>query len=53
MQGKLGRTRRRCKDTINMDLHELRWGSWIGLIWFTIRTDGGVLMNAVMNFRVP
>jgi hypothetical protein len=43
---------RRCNDTIKMDLHEVRWGSWIGLIWFKIGTDDGALMNVVMNFRV-
>jgi hypothetical protein len=35
-----------------MDLHDVQWGSWIGLIWFRI-TDGGALMNEVTDLKVP
>jgi hypothetical protein len=39
----LGRPRRRWKDYIKMDLKEVGWGAWTGLIWLRIRTGGGVL----------
>jgi hypothetical protein len=29
----LRRTRRRREDNIKMDLQEVGWGAWIGLIW--------------------
>jgi hypothetical protein len=35
-----------------MDLHEVRWASWIGFIWFRI-TDGGALMKEVMDRKLP
>jgi hypothetical protein len=28
----LGRPRRRCEDNIKMDLKEVGWGAWTGLI---------------------
>jgi len=38
----------------------LRWifrkwdvGAWTGSFWFRIGTDGGGLVNAVMNLQVP
>jgi hypothetical protein len=48
----LGRPRRRWKDNIKMDLQEVGWGEWTGLILLRIGTGGG-LMSAVMNLRVP
>jgi hypothetical protein len=39
----LGRPRRRWEDNIKMDLQEVRWGAWTGLIWFRIGTGGGLL----------
>jgi hypothetical protein len=50
----LGRFRCRSKNNIKLDLQEVRWGTWICLICLRIGTDGGhLLVNAVMNFRVP
>ena len=44
-QGKrqLGRSRRIWKDEINMDLQEVGWEAWIGLIWHRKGTGGGRL----------
>jgi hypothetical protein len=39
----LGRPRRRWEDDIKMDLQEMEWGSWTGLIWLRIGTGGGLL----------
>jgi hypothetical protein len=39
----LGRPRRRWVDNIKMDLSEIGWGVWIGLIWLRIGTSGGLL----------
>jgi hypothetical protein len=39
----LGRRRYRWEDNIKMDLHEVGWGAWTGLIWFRIGTGGGLL----------
>jgi hypothetical protein len=41
----LGRSRHRWVDNIKMDLREIGWDGvvWIGLIWLTIETTGGLL----------
>jgi hypothetical protein len=39
----LGRSRRRWVDNIRMDLGEVGWGVWTGLVWISIGT-GGVLL---------
>jgi hypothetical protein len=39
----LGRPRRRWKDNIKMDLQEVGWGAWTGLIWLRIGTGGRLL----------
>jgi hypothetical protein len=39
----LGRPRRRWEDNIKMDLQEVGWGAWSGLIWRRIGTGGGLL----------
>jgi len=39
----LGRPRRRWEDNIKMDLQEVGWGAWTGLIWLRIGTGGGHL----------
>jgi hypothetical protein len=39
----LGRPRRRWEDNIKMDLEEVGWGAWTGLIWLRIGTVGGLL----------
>jgi hypothetical protein len=39
----LGITRRRWEDNIKMDIQEVGWGAWTGLIWLRIGTGGGLL----------
>jgi hypothetical protein len=39
----LGRPRSRCVDNIKMDLREIGWMVWIGLLWFRIGTSGRLL----------
>jgi hypothetical protein len=39
----LGRPRHRWEDNIKMDLKEVGWGAWTGLIWLRIGTGGGLL----------
>jgi hypothetical protein len=39
----LGRPRHRLKDNIKMDLQEVLWGAWTGLIWLRIGTGCGLL----------
>jgi hypothetical protein len=38
-----GRPRRRWKDSIKLDLQEVGWRAWTGLIWLSICTGGGLL----------
>ena len=38
-----GRPRRRKEDNIKMDLQEVGWETWTGLIWLRIGTGGGRL----------
>jgi hypothetical protein len=40
---RLGRPRHRWEDDIKMDLQEVGWGAWTGLIWLGIGTYGGHL----------
>jgi len=40
---KPGRSKRRWADNIKMDLQEVRWGAWTGLMWLRIGTGGGQL----------
>jgi hypothetical protein len=42
-KGPLGRLRPRWEDNIKMDLQEVGWGTWNGLIWFRIGIDGRYL----------
>jgi hypothetical protein len=37
----LGRPRHRWKDNIKMDLQEVGWEEWLGLLWLRIGTGGG------------
>jgi hypothetical protein len=39
----LGRPSRRWEDNIEMDLQEVGWEAWTGLIWLRIGTGGGLL----------
>jgi len=39
----LGRPRRRWEDNIRMDLQEMGWRAWTGLIWLRIGKGGGLL----------
>jgi hypothetical protein len=39
----LERPRRRWEDNIKMDLQEMGWGAWTGLIWLWIGTGDGLL----------
>jgi hypothetical protein len=39
----LGRPRHRWEGNIKMDLQEVGWGAWTGLIWLRIGTGGGPL----------
>jgi hypothetical protein len=39
----LGRPRRRWENNIKMDLQEVGWGAWTGLIWLRIGTGGRLL----------
>jgi hypothetical protein len=42
-RGPLGRPRHRWEDNIKMDVQELGWRAWAGLIWLRIRTVGELL----------
>jgi hypothetical protein len=39
----LGRSTRRWVDNIRMDLEEVGWGKWTGLVWLRIGTSGELL----------
>jgi hypothetical protein len=39
----LVRPRRRWGDNIKIDLQEVRWGTWTGLIWLRTGTGDGYL----------
>jgi hypothetical protein len=49
----LGRPRRRWVHNIRMDLREVGWGEvdWIGVVQY--RNRWRVVVNSVMNLRVP
>jgi hypothetical protein len=49
----LGRPRRRCEDSIRMDLREVGCGcvDWMELV--QVRERWRALVSAVMNLRVP
>jgi hypothetical protein len=38
-----GRPKHRWEDTIKMDLQQVGWGAWTGVIWLRIGTDGAHL----------
>jgi len=39
----LGRPRHKSEDNIKMDLQEVGWGEWTGLIWLRAGTDSRLL----------
>jgi hypothetical protein len=39
----LGKSTRRREDGIKMDLYEVGWRAWTGVIWLAIETGGGFL----------
>jgi hypothetical protein len=39
----LGRTRHRWKYNIKMDLQEVGWGTWTGLVWLRTGIGGGLM----------
>jgi hypothetical protein len=39
----LGRLRHRWEDNVEMNLQEVGWGPWTGLIWLMTGTSGGYL----------
>jgi hypothetical protein len=39
----LRRPRRRWEDNIKIDLQDVGWGAWTGLIWLRIGIGGGLL----------
>jgi len=41
-KGPLGTTRNIWEDDIKVDLQEVEWGAWIGLIWLKIGAGGGL-----------
>jgi hypothetical protein len=52
-KGPLGKPRRRCVNTIKMDLRELGWGD---MDWINLNLDSDewrALVNTGMNPRVP
>ena len=48
LEGKrpLGRSRRRWEDNIKIDLQEVEWGPWTGLIRLRMWTGGGPLSTS-------
>ena len=49
----LGRIKRRWEDNIKIDLEEMGWGGMGWIAGAQGRDKFRVLVNAVMNFRVP
>jgi hypothetical protein len=48
----LRKPRYRWEDNIKMDLQEMGWGAWTGLMWLRTGDRWWVLVNAVMTFLV-
>jgi hypothetical protein len=49
----LGRSRRRWVDNIKIDLRKIGWGGIDLIDLAQVRDQWRVLVNTVMNFRVP
>ena len=41
----LGRPRLRWEDNIKIDLQEVGWGTWTGLIWLRLGKGGGLFFE--------
>jgi hypothetical protein len=39
-----GRPKHKWEDNIQMDLQDMGWAPWAGLIWLRIGTSGGLLL---------
>jgi hypothetical protein len=42
-KGPFGKPRHRWENNIEMDLQEVGWGSWTGLIWLRIERGIGII----------
>jgi len=42
-KGPLGKQWRRCEDKIKMEIQQVGWGAWTGLIWLRKGKGGGLL----------
>jgi hypothetical protein len=49
----LGRPRSRWKNNIKMNLKNVGWGNWTGLLWLRIRDRWQALVNLVMKLQIP
>ena len=49
----LGRSKFRWKNDIKMNLKQVGWAGWTGLLWLRIGGRWRAVLNAVMNLRVP
>jgi hypothetical protein len=47
------RPRRRWKDNIETDPREIGWGGMGWIVLFQVRDQWRVLVNTVMNLRIP
>jgi hypothetical protein len=45
-----GRPRHKWEVNMKMDLQEVEWWAWTGLIWLRIRTGAGHLRMRYLNF---
>ena len=50
---KLGKARRRWEGNSKIDIKEMRWKAWNGLIWLRLHTQVAGCCKAVINCRVP
>ena len=49
----LGKPTPRWEDNSKMDLQEMEWGSWTGLIWLGIAAGLRALVKTVMTCPAP
>ena len=41
------------RNNIKMDLQQIAWGAWTGLIWLRKETGVGIFVHVVMNIPIP